>query len=320
VRLVVSSALGHQTRTLLTSLAQGQCVSLGSLDELRRRASDCAFCSVILKATKQTNGPWETAASDEIYEFAVFPEPYATLRYDDIEWLEDSSPLAHESLRRLTGHIPNMYGGISWNILTITLGLHPVDRLDTVVVQLQPSLHPVPSVEDSHGGHLRNTFPFPGGRLFGSLVDPRLIRRWLLECKIKHGTPCEQPAWYNVSTNPLPRQFRLIDVQDECIVDASKDIEYLSLSYVWGAPRGSRRFQATCNNIDSLKVRGSLNCPELPDTIRDAMELVSTLGYRYLWVDALYVKGWDVAPFFKTHLLAGALFKMMNLTNLTNFL
>lgn len=74
----------------------------------------------------------------------------------------------------------------------------------------------------------------------------------------------------------LPEGMRFID----CLSDLIKvvaiptgDVEYVTLSYVWGAPRAEEAASPT-NDVQNV-----------PLTIRDAMVVVRELGLRYLWVD-----------------------------------
>lgn len=57
---------------------------------------------------------------------------------------------------------------------------------------------------------------------------------------------------------------------------------YLALSYCWGS---GQPYVLTTKNIEKL-MRG-LKMTKLPRTISDAVEVTKTLGFKYLWVDAL---------------------------------
>ena len=59
---------------------------------------------------------------------------------------------------------------------------------------------------------------------------------------------------------------------------------YLALSYCWG--RG-QSYVLTTNNIEVLM--RELEVKKLPQTILDAIEVTKTLGFKYLWVDALCI-------------------------------
>lgn len=84
--------------------------------------------------------------------------------------------------------------------------------------------------------------------------------------------------------------FRLIDVETMAIVERTdvllKDLNYLTLSYVWGkTPQKEMLFKANRNKLrkeNSLKGR-------LSWTIEDACTFKKDMGTRYIWVDALCI-------------------------------
>ncbi|KAL8916882.1 MAG: hypothetical protein Q9208_008284 [Pyrenodesmia sp. 3 TL-2023] len=67
-----------------------------------------------------------------------------------------------------------------------------------------------------------------------------------------------------------------------------KDCQYVTLSYVWG---NIPSFMTTRSNIKELERPGILRtlAHQLPGTIRDAIDLVSMIGYRFLWIDRLCI-------------------------------
>ncbi|RFU33847.1 hypothetical protein B7463_g2484, partial [Scytalidium lignicola] len=90
-------------------------------------------------------------------------------------------------------------------------------------------------------------------------------------------------AW-KLSEVPGLRLFRVIDVEDMCLVEISSSCKYLTLSYVWG--RGNKYLALTRDNKAQLMTPGALRAP-LPKTIRDTLNLVKLLGERYIWIDCL---------------------------------
>ncbi|KAH7067971.1 heterokaryon incompatibility protein-domain-containing protein [Paraphoma chrysanthemicola] len=86
----------------------------------------------------------------------------------------------------------------------------------------------------------------------------------------------------------LPTNFRLIDTEKMCIVPAESSFEYIALSYTWGK---SKQFKLFKDNYQELSKENALLEFEhqIPQTIKDAIFLVKTLGDRYLWVDALCI-------------------------------
>ncbi|KAI0517442.1 HET-domain-containing protein [Xylaria bambusicola] len=149
-------------------------------------------------------------------------------------------------------------------------------------------------------------------------IDLDKIRNWIDVCATTHGERCRRASFpepdhsykpdisrgLDTSQGPdtsqqllgwrtLRRRSHvmpggpawLIDVQDACVV-AAKAQRYIALSYVWGNVEGT---EARRSNLNMLRRRGALGKRSdqiiVPKTIRHAMELVSLLGERYLWVD-----------------------------------
>ena len=75
------------------------------------------------------------------------------------------------------------------------------------------------------------------------------------------------------------------------MIAAPPHCRYLALSYVWGDPKemGSRRWLMKAAHVDESQLHNGLDLDLLPKTITDAMALVSKIGERYLWVDALCI-------------------------------
>jgi hypothetical protein len=71
-------------------------------------------------------------------------------------------------------------------------------------------------------------------------------------------------------------------------VGADGPPRYLALCYMLG--RGVENvsmYQPTCEHASKRLKEDGLECAELPQTIKDAMQLVVHLGERHLWVDAV---------------------------------
>ena len=121
-----------------------------------------------------------------------------------------------------------------------------------------------------------------------SVTIPRikydLVKKWYLDC---HNGNCGSNPSKSCGRE-MPRSFRLIDVDSDCIVHSIQKPRYVALSYVWGAARALRNMKDTRKD---LEVKGSLleRAKELPNTIKDAISLTRKLGEQYLWVDSLCV-------------------------------
>jgi hypothetical protein len=114
-------------------------------------------------------------------------------------------------------------------------------------------------------------------------IDWKIVRRWLLQCEAGHdicriSTALDSDFGKNIC-------FRLIDVHQKAVVVVNRIPRFVALSYVWGsADRYKGRYYA-----ESV----SLDYKSLPRTVRDAMQVVRSIGERYLWVDAVCISQKD---------------------------
>lgn len=139
----------------------------------------------------------------------------------------------------------------------------------------------------------------------GDQINPAKVLSWLTKCEEHHGTTCypqlngrgqgtAHAALYAATRRKYPydfneratSNFRVIDLELECIVPETLDAKYVALSYVWGQ---LPMFRLLRSNFAALSHQGGLAgvVGALPRTILDAMQFVKSLGIRYLWVDAL---------------------------------
>ena len=124
-----------------------------------------------------------------------------------------------------------------------------------------------------------------GRRFNPQQIDMSLLQQWVNCCEVSHGAHCHATEL----SSPL-RQIYLIDVQMGCLTFAEMKTRYIALSYVWG---NIETIQTTKGNLPHLKKPRSIDANTfglmLPNTIKDALRLVSLLGERYLWVDRLCI-------------------------------
>jgi Heterokaryon incompatibility protein (HET) len=135
----------------------------------------------------------------------------------------------------------------------------------------------------------RNPVPQPGDCQIRPLkANIGRFRDWLHYCEKNHQMFCV----------PVLRsdnlKYRLIDVREQCIVDAplrvagrQGRIRYIALSYVWGTQ--PQKLVLNTINENELRKVGALDVHKPSRTILDAINLVQLLGERYLWVDALCI-------------------------------
>ena len=154
------------------------------------------------------------------------------------------------------------------------------------VIYIQDRSHP--TMPHLHLLPLERSSASLSGRLIGAQCDMALRRKWLECCEAWHGPDCYTPGWLTGRRFPETAPFRLIDVQQQCLVRSRIESRYIALSYVWG-------------KIDGLlALRGNLSLLEqpfgfaklqhmIPRTVCDAITLVRLLGERYVWIDSLCI-------------------------------
>ncbi|KAF2139431.1 uncharacterized protein K452DRAFT_232292, partial [Aplosporella prunicola CBS 121167] len=129
------------------------------------------------------------------------------------------------------------------------------------------------------------------GRILRSKqIDFGQIRDWLHECETQHDDTCNMP--HSETTRAGGRSLAgmlLIDVGERKVVTAPSGAKFAALSYVWGKWGGQKVIYASSSNIAFLRTPGALNGIHLPVVVRDAMDLVSRIGLRYLWCDLLCI-------------------------------
>jgi hypothetical protein len=65
----------------------------------------------------------------------------------------------------------------------------------------------------------------------------------------------------------------VIDCINECVIVAPTPCLYVALSYVWGKP-------SECEDLDT-----EFSVMNLPQTVKDSLEVTRMTGHQYLWVD-----------------------------------
>ncbi|KAI0866664.1 heterokaryon incompatibility protein-domain-containing protein [Xylaria cubensis] len=126
-------------------------------------------------------------------------------------------------------------------------------------------------------------------------IDLGRIRAWAKQCDTEHAGICHRLTEWTSIPPPSMAPLLLVDVTSRCLVeipiDRVHDTRYVALSYVWGRLQGI--LETTRENEQDLRQKHALTSPSravrLPDTVRDAIELVNRLGIPYLWVDRLCI-------------------------------
>lgn len=114
-----------------------------------------------------------------------------------------------------------------------------------------------------------------GGRMVNSLSpDFNRLRSWIDECNSLQ-SDCHVDC--KSSPGDVGFQTRVIDCWTRQIVPLTRDLEYLTLSYVWGNSIGDKNPQIS-------QTSGFVPFPA-PQTIEDAISVVRNMEKRYLWID-----------------------------------
>jgi hypothetical protein len=124
-------------------------------------------------------------------------------------------------------------------------------------------------------------------RPVNAMVDMSLVASWHKICMSRHEDSADGHGCCPNTHEFLP-DFRVIDVQQRCVVRTSGKVDYAALSYVWG---NAKRLVLSKDNEAWLTTPGALaqTKENVPKTFRDALEVAAALGIGNLWVDALCI-------------------------------
>lgn len=137
-------------------------------------------------------------------------------------------------------------------------------------------------------GSTRTSLPYRHHRKLPYQFRFRQIQSWMTGCIRYH----EECRWSEASPQ-LPTR-----VLDLSLHDGTADIRlmnghgkhgtYVALTYRWG-PSPEAIFQTTSTNLQQNQSRIDISSPSFNHIFRDAISIVRSLGFRYLWIDALCI-------------------------------
>ena len=253
---------------------------LGFLEDIRKRSESCSFCQLIIGALcrRWTPSDWitgqehlDTDRREGIRkECYIFSYLYAENR--------GSNAAALDSLFNARA---------SQRAYRIGIG-----------VRAPPDGRAVPYLD--HAGDIQLSATSAAQYGMSELYHGRVInserasigmaRDWLSECESSHKQKCSLPAMgIEGSASPAsPRDLLVIDVLRMSLCQMPQGSRYIALSYCW--PKVNT-FVTTKSSKEELFIPGALrdNEEKLIQSIQDAIQCVSELGERYLWVDALCI-------------------------------
>lgn len=167
--------------------------------------------------------------------------------------------------------------------------LKTLDGVETSADNISEAMIKCPQVSETIQLNASQFVFSPGLRgctIFQTDFNP--IQQWLSQCEedVDHDK-CKHSK---IRWRSFPGvMFRLIDVSQRCIVEATDDCSFIVLTYVWG---GANQLKLTKDTMSLLMRKGGLeaNWQKLPTTIRDAIIVCEKLQERYLWIDALCIR------------------------------
>lgn len=243
--------------TDVSSSRGGKKVGSCQVSSLRQHA-DCQFCRLLLSLIETTKA-FSTASEPEKISFDLYLYNAYSYQLEIEPWTLIAIPwLCIEPQGRLDRH--------------------PSDELKDPAAQSVVIQRLLPGGPELFG----EKSSYGWGRQIGRIADVTLLRSWLRLCCSEHPTcaPVRTPAG-------VPDL--LIDVVRNCVVHAPAENRYVALSYVWGD--GSKQLKLTDETKARLMSPDGLavTWPDVPKTIRHAMQLCRALDVPFLWVDALCI-------------------------------
>ena len=243
---------------------------LGYLKDIEKRYESCVFCRLIVEALCKWITQEELLGTDlKRKECYLFSYLYA-----------DNKVLNAASVNSL------VRSGESQRAYRIGIGVGALTELS------MPYL--------DHAGDIQlsaiSAAQYDMSRLFhGRVIDTRrvnmaLARDWLSECETDHKQKCSLPGTTTEgSASPAgPRDLLVVDVLLMNLCRMPHGSRYIALSYCW--PKVNK-FVTTKSILTGLYIPGALRDKEerIFQATQDAIQCVSELGERYLWVDALCI-------------------------------
>ncbi|KAK3493452.1 heterokaryon incompatibility protein-domain-containing protein [Neurospora crassa] len=226
---------------------------LGTYDEVAARRSWCKLCQLIAEVC---NGIAWTDQADIVMSWV-----------GDVRWKKKASP---------NDDLTDPVGGMeTWETLRLTVR--------SIMIGRAPAFTPFDLVPLGKKGEL-----FQGRRLDQDQINVDLVRTWLKCCREWHGAECSHWMRQQSALPTFSPFIRLIDLEENCLVERNNLVPYVALSYVWGRVKV---FKTCEKDIDKLRLPGGVEEKKFlfPRSIRDAMTLAQKIGYRYIWIDSICI-------------------------------
>ncbi|KAK3939449.1 heterokaryon incompatibility protein-domain-containing protein [Diplogelasinospora grovesii] len=295
------------------------------LSLVQKSAATCALCALVMKGWRQSR---ETVVENSLSECMFDPQENSPADLNEsvtnIEAYSHGARLSLEVVRR-----PRMVDDGRRNRHSLFLRAECAPRVrgsweahDPLVTELRIVREPSSMLpDDDISSPVVDELVLSNPLSQNSLA---VARGWLETCVKHHGSTCSPSGGGGRRRTPS----RLLEVVTQSAGNNTRvylreaarftqnnavDTRYVALSHCWGW--GGTPFTTTTR---TLKRRmDGIEMDELPQTLRDAVVVVSKLGLRYLWIDSLcivqddahdwYAESAEMAGIYRNaHLVLGA--------------
>ncbi|KAK5952025.1 hypothetical protein OHC33_006911 [Knufia fluminis] len=250
---------------------------LGTVAELKERASPCDLCSLLLD-----DRLWRIIGQDTMQSHGTSDDPAFT---------------------------PTVVRASPKHYSCYLFPLYPADKLMwydyfttpnelCVLVAPHEHLQPPDSTDSLFADYRRDLrticlFDCPKGiwRTYEPTIDWKKVSGWLEDASSDKFSNTQVITELG---KPNSETFMLMDVARSRIVHVRslENVCYAALSYVWGAARTSEKWCRDIQQVhDRNQAKDSVPCAtsDLPTTIQDVLHACQQLGIPFLWVDSLCI-------------------------------
>jgi len=239
------------------------------LTEVSAKAKGCSFCEMVSNSFFK----WAEARFGGIDRLSLQDARvgFAALRIKGLEDDDDDPDPTSPSLFRISvSYTIRNPDGQGWIGPSLEFQKCATENNDVACMFNLPIGHAWPEHQEPYLGRIRPL-----------IADCRLFKKWKECCLTIHNGKCG--TWFN---GEKPPKIRLVDVEQQCIVEFAQDVKWIALSYVWGE---ARKLILEKHSLSEFQRPGFLSRERVPRTIYDAMMLAAALDEPYLWVDSLCI-------------------------------
>ncbi|KAK3370748.1 heterokaryon incompatibility protein-domain-containing protein [Lasiosphaeria ovina] len=148
---------------------------------------------------------------------------------------------------------------------------------------------------------LNDETQFLGRRVGPTEYKGNIIREFMRLCESNHGKLCTrnlgvEQDFLRILTEPY---FGVFDIENKRLVPLPQEkdkkgnirfLPYAAVSYVWGKS-ANRHYKTNMRNVQKRRKSGGLASvmAQLPLALQQSIQLVHSLGIKYIWIDALCI-------------------------------